>query len=110
MSSNPLSGPRFQAALRECEVAARQDSEDPTWKSQGLRYDQALAVRVVLRFGGQDALTVLEKARTEGRKEAPEVGSEKRLKILLHPDKCKHPEAQTAFQILTKDLMEGDDE
>lgn len=83
--------------LAECEAIARDDVE------KGLAtYPQALAVRLALRFEERPAaiLRVMTEAGLPAAKD--QRSTVKAIMRLCHPDKCKHPEAKRAAQVLAR--------
>jgi len=85
-----------QRIISECAYRAWEDSEAPGDCS----YAQALAVRLAIRFEAQpqNLLPTMEKTGLP-----MQGGSRATVKMLLrlcHPDKCSHPEAKRAVQIL----------
>lgn len=85
-----------QRIISECAYKAWEDSEAPG----GCSYAQALAVRLAIRFEAQpqNLLPTMEKTGLP-----MQGGSRATVKMLLrlcHPDKCSHPEAKRAVQIL----------
>jgi len=81
--------------LAEVKAQAREDT------ARGLcEHSQALAVRLALRFEAQptEILGSLAKAGLPAAKD--QRSTVKAIMRLCHPDKCKHPEAKKAMQIL----------
>lgn len=88
--------PRKSFIVAECEAEARADA------AQGLcEFPQALAVRLALRFEKRpaDILSSMEQAGLPAAKD--QRSTVKAIMRLCHPDKCKHPEAKRAMQILS---------
>jgi hypothetical protein len=81
--------------LAEVEAQAREDVAT-------LRCDhsQALAVRLALRFETRpaDILSTMKRAGLPAAKD--QRSTVKAIMRLCHPDKCKHPEAKKAMQIM----------
>lgn len=81
--------------IAECEAEARADVA----RGYG-SYPQALAVRLALRFEGRpaDILDTMAEAGLPASKD--QRSTVKAIMRLCHPDKCKHPEAKRAMQVL----------
>lgn len=82
--------------IKECEAQAKADS------AKGLcDFPQALAVRLALRFESRpkDILTSMVEAGLPAAKD--QRSTVKAIMRLCHPDKCKHPDAKKAMQILS---------
>lgn len=87
---------RKSSIIGQCEAEARSDSV------RGLcDFMQALAVRLALRFESQpsDILSSMAEAGLPAAKD--QRSTVKAIMRLCHPDKCKHPEAKRAMQILS---------
>lgn len=87
--------PRKNYLIAECEAEARAD------EARGLcEYPQALAVRLALRFESRPAaiLSIMGQAGLPAAKD--QRSTVKAIMRLCHPDKCKHPDAKRAMQIL----------
>ncbi|CAE7413520.1 F23F12.8 [Symbiodinium sp. CCMP2456] len=81
--------------IAECEAEARADAS-----SGSCSVAQALAVRLALRFESRpkDILVSMSEAGLPAAKD--QRSTVKTIMRLCHPDKCKHPEAKRAMQIL----------
>lgn len=86
-------GAEDEQALLECEEQAQRDCEE----NARLRYEQALVVRIAVKFGPSGVWTKIAEARERGA-ELPL--DPKRIYLLAHPDKVPLPEAQDATAIL----------
>eukprot|EP00403_Amphidinium_massartii_P035925 CAMPEP_0178434114 /NCGR_PEP_ID=MMETSP0689_2-20121128/33257_1 /TAXON_ID=160604 /ORGANISM="Amphidinium massartii, Strain CS-259" /LENGTH=1417 /DNA_ID=CAMNT_0020056169 /DNA_START=102 /DNA_END=4355 /DNA_ORIENTATION=- len=87
--------PRKTSALAQCASEAKLDQ-----KSGVCEYAQALAVRLVVRFENKPSeifSSMAEAGIASGKDNRSTV---KAIMRLCHPDKCKHPEAKKAMQIL----------
>eukprot|EP00438_Fugacium_kawagutii_P008563 Skav206250 [mRNA] locus=scaffold1425:250740:254714:- [translate_table: standard] len=93
-ASPPRHAPR-KLVIAECETEARADSANGFCS-----FSQALAVRLALRFESRpkDILVSMSEAGLPAAKD--QRSTVKSLMRLCHPDKCKHPDAKRAMQIL----------
>jgi len=94
----PPSPPRqapIKLVVAECEAEARADAANSFCS-----FAQALAVRLALRFESQpkDILVSMSEAGLPAAKD--QRSTVKAIMRLCHPDKCKHPDAKRAMQIL----------
>lgn len=89
-------GPR-NFIIAECEATARADAS-----GGDVSYPQALAVRLALRFETrpEDMLKTMAEAGLPSAKD--QRSTVKAVMRLCHPDKCAHPEAKRAMQVLVK--------
>jgi len=88
--------PRKSYIIAECEAEAKADAA-----SGFCEFMQALAVRLALRFESRPA-GILSSMAEAGLPAAKDQRSTvKAIMRLCHPDKCKHPEAKRAMQILS---------
>lgn len=88
-------GVRRKHIISECEAQASQDA-----RGGHCDFQQALAVRLALRFESRptDMLSTMAEAGLPAAKD--QRSTVKALMRLCHPDKCRHPEAKRAMQIL----------
>jgi len=89
-------GPRKNYVIAECEAEARADA------ARGFcDLMQALAVRLALRFESRPAGILSSMAEVGMPAAKDQRSTVKAIMRLCHPDKCKHPEAKRAMQILS---------
>lgn len=88
--------PRKNYIIAECEAAARADVA-----KGACDFMQALAVHLALRFESRPAgiISCMAEAGLPAAKD--QRSTVKAIMRLCHPDKCKHPEAKRAMQILS---------
>lgn len=93
-ASPPRQAPR-KLVIAECEAEARADAANSFCS-----FSQALAVRLALRFESRpkDILVSMSEAGLPAAKD--QRSTVKTIMRLCHPDKCKHPDAKRAMQIL----------
>lgn len=82
--------------ISECKAKAKADAKDGTCE-----YEQALVVRLALYYEAKP-----EEVLASWAESGMPLGKDRRSTVralmrLCHPDKCKHPEAKHAMQILT---------
>eukprot|EP00439_Symbiodinium_sp_Y106_P048788 s5210_g6.t1 len=95
MAPQATHAPPRRLVIAECEAEARADAA-----SGSCSLAQALAVRLALRFESRpkDILVSMSEAGLPAAKD--QRSTVKTIMRLCHPDKCKHPEAKRAMQIL----------
>lgn len=93
-ASPPTQAPR-KLVIAECEAEARADAANGF-----CTFSQAFAVRLALRFESRpkDILVSMTEAGLPAAKD--QRSTVKAIMRLCHPDKCKHPDAKRAMQIL----------
>lgn len=102
LRSDPGRDRKKQAFVFQSIAEAKQDASENVCE-----YPQALAVRLALKFEERpdDILASMEQAGLPGG--ADRRATVKALLRLCHPDKCRHPEAKMAVQILSPLLVKG---